>query len=134
MTACPDGAKAWRIFEKHPGRLHLVMTGQVMPDLTGMGLARKTFTVRRDVPVILFTGYSETVTSQQAKAAGIRAFLMKPITSKETAETVRRVLDESRTAGSDAGVGGSPGGGSGAAGDPSGPGDDWAQEVSPPVP
>ena len=114
VTTCPDGVKAWRIFEKHPDRFHLVMTDQVMPGLTGMGLAGRILTVRSDLPVILFTGYSETVTPDQAKAAGIRACLMKPVTRREAAGTVRRVLDESRRGGgggTDGGNGSEDGGG-----------------------
>ena len=48
---------------------------------------------REDLPVILFTGYSETVSPEKAKAAGIREFVMKPLTKQEVAETIRRVLD-----------------------------------------
>ena len=57
-----------------------------MPGLTGMGLAKEIFKVRKDVPVILFTGYSETITSEQTRAAGIKNFIMKPVTKREVAE------------------------------------------------
>jgi FixJ family two-component response regulator len=64
-----------------------------MPDLTGMRLAERMLAVRKDLPVILFTGYTETVSPEKAKAAGIKEFLMKPVLKKKLAETVRRVLD-----------------------------------------
>ena len=69
------------------------MTDQVMPLLTGLGLAQKVFDVSPGTPVVLITGYSETVSSEQAKAAGVSEFVMKPLTRKEVAETLRRVLD-----------------------------------------
>ena len=65
-----------------------------MPDLTGIDLAKKMLQVRKNLPVILFTGYSETVSSETAHDAGISEFVMKPITKREMAETIRRVLDD----------------------------------------
>ena len=93
VTTAAGGPEAWDIFRKHPGRFRLVITDQVMPGLSGMGLAGKVFKAAPDVPVILITGYSETVSAEQAKRAGVSAFLMKPLTRKEVAETVRRVID-----------------------------------------
>jgi FixJ family two-component response regulator len=45
------------------------------------------------MPVILCTGYSETVSAERAKEVGISEFVMKPVVKKELAETIRRVLD-----------------------------------------
>ena len=80
------------IFKERPDEFDLVITDQVMPGVTGLDLAREIFKVSRQTPVILITGYSETVSPEQAKAAGIREFVMKPITRKEVAETIRKVL------------------------------------------
>lgn len=93
VTTAPGGPDAWKLFEAHPDKYDLVITDQVMPHLTGMGLARKILRLRQGTPVILFTGYSETVAPEDAKAAGIREFVMKPITKEEAAQTIRRVLD-----------------------------------------
>jgi two-component system, cell cycle sensor histidine kinase and response regulator CckA len=70
-----------------------LITDQVMPDLTGTRLAKRMLAVRQDLPVILFAGYSETVSPEKAKAAGISEFAMKPVIKRELAETVRRALD-----------------------------------------
>lgn len=93
VTTAPGGEDGWRIFSECPGSFDLVITDQVMPGLTGLGLARRISEVSAGTPVILFTGYSETVSPGQARESGIRGFIMKPITKKEMAETVRRVLD-----------------------------------------
>jgi DNA-binding NarL/FixJ family response regulator len=39
------------------------------------------------------TGFSHLVDADQAKAAGVRAFTMKPLTKREIARTIRTVLD-----------------------------------------
>jgi hypothetical protein len=40
------------------------------------------------------TGFSHVVDADGAKRVGIRAFAMKPLTKREIAKTIRRVLDE----------------------------------------
>ena len=92
-TTALSGPEGWKKFEDNPYSFDLVITDHVMPDLTGMRLAERMLAVRKDLPVILFTGYTETVSPEKAKAAGIREFLMKPVLKKKLAETVRRVLD-----------------------------------------
>ena len=64
--------------------------------MTGMRFAQKILEVRPDLPIILFTGYSENVSSEEAKAAGIREFLIKPCSKHQLAVTVRKVLDRNR--------------------------------------
>ena len=51
--------------------------------------------MRPDIPIILCTGHSETVSPETAKEVGIRQFLMKPLTKQELAEAVRRVINVS---------------------------------------
>ena len=53
--------------------------------------------LRKELPIILFTGYSETVSPEKARAVGISAFLMKPVVKETLAKTVRQVLDQGRS-------------------------------------
>jgi DNA-binding NarL/FixJ family response regulator len=69
-----------------------------MPEMTGVELAKEILAIRSDVPVILCTGFSHLVDADAAKAAGIRAFAMKPLTKGEIARTIRNVLDEHTSA------------------------------------
>ncbi|MHB8109541.1 MAG: hybrid sensor histidine kinase/response regulator [Syntrophorhabdaceae bacterium] len=92
-TTALSGTEGWKKFEDNPYNFDLVITDQVMPDITGMGLAEKVLKLRKNLPVILITGYSETVSPEMAKALGISQFLMKPIDKRTLAETVRRALD-----------------------------------------
>jgi len=64
-----------------------------MPVMTGMELARKMLAIRPDVPIILLTGYSEAVTSETARQAGIREFIMKPVVEAQIARTIRSIFD-----------------------------------------
>ncbi len=83
-------------FKSSPQKFDVVISDQTMPTLTGEGLARKLLEVQSDLPIILCTGYSHTMTSEKAKAMGIRAFLMKPIQMRELATILHEVLQNPR--------------------------------------
>ncbi|HEX2964255.1 MAG TPA: response regulator, partial [Syntrophorhabdaceae bacterium] len=93
VTMADSGTEALKVFLKDVGAFDLVITDQTMPDLTGVDLVKKMLKARKDLPIILLTGYSEMVSEEKAKSMGIKEFLMKPAERKEVAETVRRVLD-----------------------------------------
>lgn len=99
ITTALSGPEGWEKFEENPQGFDLIITDHVMPDITGTKLAERMLEVRTDLPVILFTGYSETVSPEKAKAAGISEFLIKPVDKRELAETVRRVLDSREKSG-----------------------------------
>ena len=71
----------------------LIITDMTMPGITGDNFAQKILEIRADIPIILCTGHSDSVSPKSAKEAGVREFLMKPLARKELGEAVRRVLD-----------------------------------------
>lgn len=95
VTALKSSIEALDIFRKKPDQFDLVITDQTMPGLTGADLAREMLQIRPDIPVILCTGYSATVSEEKAKAMGIREFVFKPILQKDIAILIRKVLDAS---------------------------------------
>lgn len=80
-------------FKLDPSQFDVIITDQTMPELTGIDLAREAIEIRPDIPVVLCTGYSHQVNSEVAASAGIRAFVMKPLTKRELAKVLRQVLD-----------------------------------------
>ncbi len=94
VTATPQSREAWEIFRSQPDVFDLVITDQIMPQMTGMQLAEKLFGLRKDIPVILITGFSENIDEDAAKALGIREFLLKPTNTQALSGAVRRVLDQ----------------------------------------
>ncbi|GJL65568.1 MAG: hypothetical protein NPIRA05_05390 [Nitrospirales bacterium] len=87
-----NSLEALRVFRANPFLYDVVITDQTMPNLTGDALARELLSIRPELPIILCTGFSYTMTPEKATAMGIRAFLMKPILSHELAQTIQRVL------------------------------------------
>ncbi len=97
VTAVTASTEAWRIFLGDTMRFDLVITDQTMPGMTGTMLAEKILGVRKDMPIILCTGHSDTVSPEKAHTLGIKAFVMKPVVSGDLARTIRRVLDAQPT-------------------------------------
>jgi len=88
-TRAPE---ALETFRAQPEAFDLVITDHTMPELTGANLAREVLRVRPDMPVILYTGYSETFDEEEARSIGIRDFALKPLTVRDLAERIRRAL------------------------------------------
>jgi PAS domain S-box-containing protein len=85
--------EALALFRLDPSRFDLVVTDQTMPEMTGVELAKEILSLRPDTPIIMATGFSHLVDADKAKAAGIKAFVIKPLTKGEIARTIRSVLD-----------------------------------------
>lgn len=71
-----------------PDEVELVVTDQTMPGLTGINMARELLTLRPELPIVLVSGYSATVREADALAAGLRAFLPKPVDEEQLLEVV----------------------------------------------
>jgi PAS domain S-box-containing protein len=87
-----SSVEALEAFRADPLRFDAVVTDQTMPNMTGEALSRNLLQIRPDVPIILCTGFSHSVTPEKAKAMGIRAFLQKPLSMKDLGRTLHEVL------------------------------------------
>jgi len=87
-----DSHAALAAFEAAPGSFDVVVTDDVMPGLTGTGLARVVRNHRPDLPVVLMSGYNGPILAQRALAAGVSELLVKPLQSRDIAAALDRVL------------------------------------------
>jgi len=94
VTGFTDPFKALQAFKESPDSFDLVITDMTMPDMVGEQLAAELLTIRPALPIILCTGFSEIINAKQAKEAGIREYVMKPLSGAGLARIVRKVLDE----------------------------------------
>ncbi|MDQ1257461.1 MAG: hypothetical protein QG656_2066 [Candidatus Hydrogenedentes bacterium] len=93
VESFPLGNLALEAFKKMPGAYDLIVTDQTMPHMTGVELAKAALAIRPGMPIILMTGFSEIVSSEDARAMGIRKFFMKPFAIRDLAAAIREVLD-----------------------------------------
>ena len=93
VSTATDCRDALNLFRKNPGEFDLVIADQAMPYMTGSELAGELLRVRPDIPVVLCTGCAEPFSEKEAKASGVRELVFKPLTRRETADMIRRVLN-----------------------------------------
>ncbi len=94
VSVFSNSVKALEAFYQRPDAYDLVITDQTMPTLTGIDLSKKLLEIRKDIPVILCTGYSKHVDKNSAHKAGIKAFCVKPIRMHDIARHIRMVLEK----------------------------------------
>jgi PAS domain S-box-containing protein len=85
---------ALETFKENPERFDLVITDMTMPDMNGVKFANELFEIRKDIPVILCTGYNENISEETALKLGISKYIEKPISIQELALLVRKVLEK----------------------------------------
>ena len=93
ITATSSSQDAWQMFEANPDSFDMVITDFTMPHMAGDELSKKMISLRPDIPIILCTGHSNRLTSEEIEQIGIRQFLMKPMILDHLAFTIRDVLD-----------------------------------------
>lgn len=94
-TVSAGPADALAAFTAASDAYDLVLTDQIMPQMTGLRLARAIREVRPDVPTVLITGYSPEVHESSAREAGVDVVLQKPYSRSELAAAVRNALAKS---------------------------------------
>ena len=94
VTTSIDSMDALERFRACEGKnFDLVITDQTMPRLTGVKMATEMLGIRPGVPILLCTGFSESVRKEDAERLGFKAILMKPLVIRELAQAVHRALN-----------------------------------------
>ncbi len=92
VTSFERSLEALKTFQEHPSDYDLLLTDQKMPELEGDKLAEEVLRMRPEFPIILCTGFANTISDAEAKAKGIRGFLLKPFSLDMLAKTVASIL------------------------------------------
>jgi DNA-binding response OmpR family regulator len=96
VTTCDDPEKALDLAIDRSVHFDLVITDLTMPKVSGEDLAKYIRKNRPELPVIMFTGYTETISDDQAREMGVSRVLIKPFTMEELGRSVRQVLDRAK--------------------------------------
>ncbi len=97
VTGLTSSKEALQLFRSHPDHYNVVITDQTMPELTGIELAHQIFNIHPDVPVILLSGYNESINDEIANGCAIRKFLMKPFKARELSKAISEVIKVNST-------------------------------------
>ena len=97
VTARTSSLEALTAFQNQPDRFDLAITDLTMPGMTGLDLSRRLLQIRPDLPIILCTGFSALVSEEKARSMGIRALAFKPLTKKDMALLIRKILEKDQS-------------------------------------
>jgi len=87
------GGEALRIVAEHKGRIDLIATDVVMPEMNGSQLVERVLEARPGIRVLFMSGYTDDEVMRRGVIDGQTAFLQKPFTPDLLALRVREVLD-----------------------------------------
>jgi len=86
-------AEALRMARAHRGRIHLLLTDMVMPQMTGADLARELVRERRDLRVLYMSGYTAGAVADRGIMTEPSLFLQKPFSTDDLLTKVRSALE-----------------------------------------
>jgi CheY-like chemotaxis protein len=93
VLEAPHPRRALELAAAHEGRIDLVLTDVVMPELSGRELVEQLALTRPEMKVIYSSGYTEDSVVRHGVLEAEVAFLAKPFTLAMLAAKVRSVLD-----------------------------------------
>jgi len=79
-------------FRSDPQRFDAVITDERMPGMSGSALIREVRGIRERIPVVLMSGYVGDAAARQARDAGVEEVLRKPLSARDLATSLARVL------------------------------------------
>jgi len=80
-------------FKNNQEKYQLVITDLTMPKMTGLEFAEKLHEIKKNVPIIMVTGYGNRVKQEDLERAGINKLIGKPILMNDISTTVREIFD-----------------------------------------
>lgn len=92
VTVLNKPCEALNHFIAAPDNFDLIVTDQVMPELTGIEVAQAVLQLRPHIPVLLITGYSENINAENAKSFGLSGFFSKPINEAQFLNEIRNLI------------------------------------------
>ncbi len=94
VISADTGEAALTVLDEHDGELDLVISDVVMPEMDGPTLLKELRKRGITTKFIFISGYAEDAFKKNLDADQKFAFLPKPFSLKQLAETVKTVLDE----------------------------------------
>ena len=94
VTACTSSVEALETFRSNPEKFDLMITDQLMPQMTGTQFAAELMRIRPHMGIVLCSGFGEFAAAEDRKKLGIREHIMKPYLAGDLHAAVRRALNQ----------------------------------------
>lgn len=89
-----DQQDALHALRRDPKAYDLVVTDYNMPEMNGLEVSQEVKRIRKDLPVVLTSGFIDETLQENAAASGIHELLSKPFSQHEIQTVIRRVIDQ----------------------------------------
>ncbi|MCB1155758.1 response regulator, partial [bacterium] len=100
-----SGVEALEVFNELEGKVDIVVSDVVMPEMDGPTLLGEVRKIQPDIKFIFVSGYAEDAFAKNLPEDATFGFLPKPFSLKQLAATVKEVLESDKeTDGPDAGA------------------------------
>jgi CheY-like chemotaxis protein len=96
-TGFTSSSAALEAFCASPQRFDALVTDERMPGMAGSRLIREVRSIRPDIPIVLMSGFIGGTVLTSAREAGADEILKKPLSARELASTLARVVQAQRT-------------------------------------
>jgi len=97
VIACENGKEALALFTRTPENFDLLMTDHSMPLMTGTELIAAVLEIKRDIPIILATGYADIESIDKVVSRHSYKCIVKPINRSVLLETVSSCIKTNAT-------------------------------------
>jgi two-component system, cell cycle sensor histidine kinase and response regulator CckA len=87
------GIEALTVVQAYVGRLHLVLTDVIMPQLSGREVAEAIADIDPSIKILYMSGYTDDAVLRHGIVSDAVNFIHKPYTADALLQTVRQVLD-----------------------------------------
>jgi len=91
-TGFTSSAAALAAFRADPEGFDAVITDERMPGMTGSALIGEIRRIRREIPILLMSGYVGGAVASRAREAGANEVMKKPLSARDLATSLARVL------------------------------------------
>ena len=92
-----SGDEALLIAKRYAGKIHLLLTDVVMPQMSGKELSEQIKNTRVDIKVLFASGYTDDAVLHHGVLEAEMEFIQKPFTPNTLANKVREVLGARNT-------------------------------------
>jgi PAS domain S-box-containing protein len=96
VTATKSSPEALELVKKNPMHYQLVITDMSMPTLTGIQLAKEIHQIRQELPIILCSGYNDSINQNTYQTYNIQYFIQKPFVKKDLLDGINFVLNKAK--------------------------------------
>lgn len=86
-----DSQQAQKAYTDNPSKYNIIVTDQLMPNLTGVGLSKKVREISPNIPILLLSGFSDSIDKSTLEKLNI-IYKTKPIKNKTLLSIISQEL------------------------------------------